>query len=129
MALSNIQKQNPISEQRYFSKEMNLFYWSKLKVADIMSREVVTITPQETIQQAALIMADRQISCVLVTTDNQVMGILSQKDMIASAHTHGSSENIRVCDAMSQPVTTVEPQTPMLHASMVMDEMGYQTCA
>lgn len=108
--------------QRYLSTDMNLFYWAKLKVAGIMSTDVVTVAPNQTIREAAVIIAEKRISCVLVSADNQVVGILSQKDMMASALANGTSETVLISDKMSHPVKTIDPQSPVLYASMIMDQ-------
>ncbi|MFC1766575.1 CBS domain-containing protein [Planctomycetota bacterium] len=108
----------------HLNTEITVFYWARLKVADIMTRDVVTVAPSQSIQEAALLMTEKHISCVLVSTDNQLLGILSQKDLMDSTLTSCAPTEIQVCDRMSQAVETIDPKTPALHASMIMDTMG-----
>jgi PAS domain S-box-containing protein len=111
-------------ENHFLSMEMNLFYWTRLKVIDIMSLDVVRVSPEETVKSAAQLMTEKRISCVLVYSDNEMVGILSQKDLMNSIHLQPGVEEATVGEVMSQPVRTIGPQTPILYASMLMDEMG-----
>lgn len=108
--------------QTYLSSNMSLFYWARLKVADIMSRDVVALASDQTIQAAARVMTKKQISCVLVHDKQELVGILSQKDMMICSQTGDTSTTVCVSARMSQPVETVDPQTPVLYASMKMNE-------
>lgn len=118
------QTQTFFDENHFLSMEMNLFYWTRLKVIDIMSLDVVRVSPDETVRAAAQIMTEEKISCVLVYSDNEMVGILSQKDLMKSIHLRPGVEEATVGEVMSQPVRTIGPQTPILYASMLMDEMG-----
>jgi acetoin utilization protein AcuB len=60
---------------------------SNLTVEDLMlkSQDVVTITPDRTIERAAKILAERKISCLpVVEDDNVVIGILSETDLLSA---------------------------------------------
>ncbi|MEW5913073.1 MAG: CBS and ACT domain-containing protein [Thermodesulfobacteriota bacterium] len=54
---------------------------SELKVKDIMSRKVVTITPDETVEKAAVIMLEHKVTGLPVVDNGKVVGILSQGDV------------------------------------------------
>ncbi len=54
-----------------------------VKAVDIMTSPVVTVTPQMTLQEAAAIMASREVSGVpVVEEDGHVVGVLSESDFI-----------------------------------------------
>jgi acetoin utilization protein AcuB len=60
---------------------------SNLTVEDLMlkAQDVVTITPDRTIERAAKILAERKISCLpVVEDDNVVIGILSETDLLSA---------------------------------------------
>lgn len=111
-------------ENHFLSMEMNMFYWTRLKVIDIMSLDVVTLPPEETVRNAALMMTEKKISCVLVYSDKELVGILSQKDLIKSVHAQSGVGETCIGEIMTPSVKTITPRTPILYASMVMDEMG-----
>ena len=54
---------------------------SELKVKDIMSRNVMTISPNDTVEKAAVIMLEHKITGLPITEDGKVVGILSQGDV------------------------------------------------
>jgi acetoin utilization protein AcuB len=54
---------------------------SELKVKDIMSRKVITITPEETVEKAAVIMLEHKVTGLPVVENGRLIGILSQGDV------------------------------------------------
>ncbi len=103
--------------------ELSLFHWARLKVADIMSREVVSVRPDRTVQAAAQTMSEKQISCVMVTDAGKICGVLTQKDLMAAARTGHSFSTMPVSAHMSHPVHQVPPETPVLNAGVMMEDL------
>lgn len=54
---------------------------SELKVKDIMSRKVITIKPDDTVEKAAVIMLENKVTGLPVIEDGVIVGILSQGDV------------------------------------------------
>ena len=54
---------------------------SKLKVADLMSKNVQTVSPDTTVEEAARIMVEGDLSCLPVVEDEELVGIVSKSDM------------------------------------------------
>ncbi|MCB2187434.1 MAG: CBS and ACT domain-containing protein [Deltaproteobacteria bacterium] len=54
---------------------------SELKIKDIMSRKVLTIKPEDTVEKAAVIMLEHKVTGLPVLEDGQVVGIISQGDV------------------------------------------------
>ena len=54
---------------------------SELKVKDIMSRKVITITAEETVEKAAVIMLEHKVTGLPVVDHGRLTGILSQGDV------------------------------------------------
>jgi CBS domain-containing protein len=106
----------------YHIGELSLFNWARLKVTDIMSRDVISVPPDQTVQAAAQIMSDRCISCVMVMEGGDVRGVLTQKDLMEAARTGRKFSDMPVSDHMSHPVRQVPPETPVLHAGMLMED-------
>jgi len=52
---------------------------------DIMSQEVVTITPEVMMDEAARIMGEKRIGSVIITKQGEPRGIFAQRDLIASS--------------------------------------------
>jgi CBS domain-containing protein len=51
-------------------------------VRDIMTTDVVTLDPEMTLREAAVVFADRHVSGAPVVTNGRVMGVLSASDIL-----------------------------------------------
>jgi acetoin utilization protein AcuB len=54
---------------------------AKLQAHNIMVRDVITIGPNTTIEEAARIMADNKIGCLPVMQEDELVGIISDNDL------------------------------------------------
>lgn len=54
---------------------------SRLTVADVMSTEVMTISPNATLEEAARIMIDGEISCLPVLDGDKLVGLITKTDL------------------------------------------------
>ncbi len=60
-----------------------MFDTSHLTAADVMTRDVITVRPNDTLRQAAQIMLDRAISGLpVVDAEGRPVGIVSERDLI-----------------------------------------------
>lgn len=59
-----------------------LYLLDKLKIEQVMTHKPVTVTPQETVEGAAKLMAERKIGCLPVVEGTQVVGIVTKDDML-----------------------------------------------
>lgn len=56
---------------------------SKVSVKDIMSSQLITISPDNTLNEAARTMAKKNIRRLLVVKDNSLVGIITIKDIVS----------------------------------------------
>ena len=54
---------------------------SKLKVEKIMTRKVLTVRPDEVVEEAARMMADNSIGCLPVLDGDIILGIITENDL------------------------------------------------
>jgi acetoin utilization protein AcuB len=54
---------------------------SKIKMRDLMEREVITVTEDTTLEEAARIMADNKIGGLPVMRDDKLVGIITETDL------------------------------------------------
>jgi CBS domain-containing protein len=95
-------------------------------VAELMTREVVTVDPADTIGEAAEKMIDARIGAVLVSDFGSVIGILTERDVLrAVAHRTHSSE-ARVRQWMTREVVTVPPSMDADEAARTMLERNFR---
>ena len=55
-----------------------------LKVKDIMTRQVLTVSPETTVKEAAVLLAEKAISGVPVLKGDKIVGIFSESDVLRS---------------------------------------------
>lgn len=74
-------------------------------VADIMSDEVCTIEPQETLRQAALLMQENDVGSLPVCQDGELLGMITDRDITVRAVAEGlDPDDTAVSDVMSGDV-------------------------
>ena len=84
-------------------------------VSQIMTRHVVTISPNRSALDAALLMKENRISSLIVQDkDNKSLGIITERDFVkrVCAEDKKSSE-VKVSELMSKIQTFAEPDTPV----------------
>lgn len=92
-------------------------------VADVMSRKVATISPDETVVSAARMMSERKISCLAVMNSGNVAGILTETDVLRRVARNGKHfYQTKLDQIMSSPVESVPPDISVLRASEIMAE-------
>jgi acetoin utilization protein AcuB len=57
------------------------YYLVKMKVKSVMKTNIVTTSPDTPVEEAALIMLDKNIGCLPVTDRNKLVGIISDRDL------------------------------------------------
>ncbi len=55
----------------------------EIKVEEIMSRDLITITPDKTLEEAANVMTEHKIKKLPVIQNNKLIGIITATDLIA----------------------------------------------
>ena len=84
-------------------------------------RDVLTVSPESSLHDAARLLAEKRIGALVVTShDRQVRGILSERDIVRAVAADPASLNRQVCDFMTAHVITCGPHTSIPE---LMDEM------
>ena len=95
---------------------------NSLRIGDIMSKDVVTAAPDETISSVAKKMSEHNISCVVITDQGRVMGILTERDMLNGvAGRDIEFHRLKASERMSSPVNTISPEASILEAGRIME--------
>lgn len=81
----------------------------ELTLADIMSRQIRSVSPECTLGEAASLMNGAHISSLLVMSGEAPLGILTERDLLRLLSTH-QAVHTRVTEVMSSPVLTVSPE-------------------
>ena len=87
------------------------FYISVMgQIRDIMEKNVITIENDKTAQDAAKIIAEKDISFLVIMNDGKPQGVLSESDFVrkVAAEDKKASE-IKISEIMSYKFRSVEP--------------------
>lgn len=85
--------------------------------------EVYSIAPKATVEAAAKLMRERHIGAVLVMTDEKLVGILTERDILNKVVAEGGRpKNVSVQDIMTAEVIVIEPKRTVRDAMQVVTE-------
>jgi CBS domain-containing protein len=92
-------------------------------VQDVMTQDVVMASPEDTIENAARLMTKFGISCLVVQAGNQIVGILTEKDVLTRVVASGRDpKEVLVEEVMTNSIITTEPEKPIEAAVKTMIE-------
>ncbi len=98
-------------------------------VRDIMTSSVLTVEPDTSIKEAAVLLVENAISGMPVVDSNgEPVGILSEKDILKhllKSKSEGREAADRVKDYMSDIVWTLEATTPVESAAEILLDTSY----
>lgn len=91
-----------------------------MNVEQLMSKNVSTCRPEESLNEAARIMWETDVGCVPVVAGDgtgQVIGIVTDRDICMAAYTKGRAlYEIAVSDAMSKNIVACQPDDTIVRA-------------
>jgi CBS domain-containing protein len=95
-----------------------------MQVKDLMTPSPTACTLQDTTNEAARIMWERDCGAVPVVDDQgRVVGMITDRDICIAAYFQGEPlSQIRVADVMSRELSTVRPDDDVTRAEHVMRE-------
>jgi CBS domain-containing protein len=92
-----------------------------LKVADIMSRKVITTSPETTMMQASMIMGEKHIGSLIVTKYKTPVAIVTERDLLSRVLATGMDlRKTLVGDIMSYPLIKICPTLEIREAARIM---------
>jgi CBS domain-containing protein len=89
-------------------------------VKDIMTKDVVTIESNRTAFDAAKVMAEKELGCVIVVVQAFPVGIITERDIVRRIVAKRASFDTKVTDVMTKTLITVEPETSIREAARIM---------
>jgi CBS domain-containing protein len=76
--------------------------------------EVFTVAPDATVFEALNLMAEHNIGALLVMTDDEIKGIVSERDCIRKVDVMGkNAKDTKISEIMTSNVITVEADQPL----------------
>ncbi len=93
-----------------------------MQVSDIMSRNVVTVSADDTFADAAKILHEHKISSVIVQGESGPSGIVTERDFVNLVSEGQDPYKEKVGDRMTKDLATVESKSDIGEAAKMMAE-------
>ena len=97
------------------------------QVADVMAKNVVTASPNDSVLSLARLMSDRQVSCVVITEEIEdrsltPVGIITEGDIVQFQSLSLDLKKIQAETVMSFPLFPVKPLDALWQANLQMQQ-------
>ena len=93
-------------------------------IGQMATRSVVAIESEATVQEALQVMCDRCISCIIVLSHNEPIGILTERDIVFAANWLLGQPDLLVKEVMNKPVMTVSEDMSVVQAHQLFCRHG-----
>lgn len=93
-------------------------------VSTIMGAPAIALEPQTTLGTAAMVLRDKQIGALAVVGGGRLVGLLTERDVVAAVADGTDTDVVPVADVMSDHPFPVSPGTPITEAADVMLRVG-----
>ena len=91
-------------------------------VNQIMSKDVIKVSKSTTLQEAAQSMKKANVGCVIVTDENNPLGIVTERDFVSKVAADGRPLFTEISEVMSSPLITIDHEDTVWEASEKMKE-------
>jgi len=89
-------------------------------VKDVMRKNVISIDSSMTVKDAAIMMADTNVGCVVITRGNAPIGILTERDFVKRIVSEERDLSTPLADVMSFPLIAVKSEDTVWEAAEIM---------
>jgi CBS domain-containing protein len=96
-------------------------------VADLMTKDVLTVEPSDSIGEAAEKMVAAKVGAVVVMEDFvRIVGIVTERDLLRAVASRARAAEARVRQWMTPDPVTIEPETTVEDAAKVMFDHNFR---
>lgn len=97
-----------------------------MRISDVLrakGAEVATIVPTATVAELLAALAEKNVGAMVVVSDDQLVGIVSERDVVRYAHERGAAVlDAAVAEIMTTEVATCDPDETVDHLTVLMTE-------
>ncbi|MDQ0299002.1 CBS domain-containing protein [Salibacterium salarium] len=91
-------------------------------IQEVMTTDVETCKPEETVYEAAKKMKEYHIGSIPVTEDRNLMGMITDRDIVLRCIAEKKPETTKISEVMSSSIITAEPDMNVHEAARMMAE-------
>ena len=93
-------------------------------VKDVMTKNVVTVSFEESVENVCKVMGEKHIGSVVVLREGKPAGIFTERDLLSKIILKNVDlKKAKVGEYMSQPLVTVKPETSLREAARIMAQL------
>jgi len=93
-----------------------------IKVCDAMTKKPESITPDIYLNEASKRMLENGVGSLIVKQDQQVIGIITEKDVVKAVSNNLTPSTTKVEDIMSKKIISIDPKTDLYEAILKMNK-------
>jgi CBS domain-containing protein len=97
----------------------------RMKVSEVMNRNLITMRPDGTVYEAAKLMKENNIGSVVIMEGSELKGIVTERDLITRYIAVGDGrrpEDVKVSEIMTKDPVTIRDNTDIDEAARIMIE-------
>lgn len=95
-----------------------------LPIKDLIRRSPITISATTSVQVAAQSMNEQRVSALLITQDEQLCGIVTDRDLRSRVLAQGLALTPPICEVMTANPLTISPERSCADALILMTQQG-----
>jgi CBS domain-containing protein len=96
-----------------------------VRIKEVMSTQLLSVAPDATVLAISQLMAKRDIGSVLVKSGEQIIGIVTEKDIIRKVVAVGlTAGDVKADTVMSSPVSSIDQEATLEEARRQMGEQN-----
>lgn len=95
-------------------------------IEEHMNRRVLTVAPQDTLEQAAQVMIERKVGSAVVVKDGAHVGIVTERDVLRAVARGTVPWSTKIEDVMTADPICAEPGFEIAKATNLMLEGGFR---
>lgn len=97
-----------------------------MQTRDLMAKDVVTASPDATLEELAGLMRGRGVGSVVLLDGGEIAGIVTERDFLRTAAEGLQPRTTKVREHMSTEVQSVSPRTDVVEAGRLMADRGFR---
>lgn len=99
---------------------------SERKIRQLALSPLVTIDSKTSLKNAISAMQENKVGCVLVTENQQLAGIFTERDVLVKVMGESVDDSRMIMNFMTASPLTLDPDSSVLDAIRLMDDHGYR---
>lgn len=98
---------------------------SVIKVEDVMTKDVVTLSETSSARDVAIAISGKKIGSVIITSNGNPVGIITERDLIERVLAKGlDPDKVLAKNIMSSPLFVVDPKVGIMEAAKKMASLN-----